>query len=186
MVQYFTNTVKLYSTSLFSYSIDNKILDNVAKDCANLANLFAQNSALLKNASAPIYSEIKQQEILGVAISALNCAKETVNFIFLLARNKRLSLLDKIIAHFILLYKNHLGKKLIEVTSSYAMSEKEIQELQKKLEQIYSAEIELTLKQDPEILGGLIIKQNNQMLDASLKTKFENLTNMVAQEIALL
>jgi len=186
VAQYFTSIVKLYSTSLFNYALENKILDKISKDFAKLAEIFSANPSVLKKAAAPIYSEIDQQQIMQKEISALKCAKETINFISTLAKNKRLALLDKITDHFNLLYKSHLGKKNVEVISSYVMSEKEILELQKKLEKIYAAEIDLVMKIDPNIIGGLVIKHDNKMYDGSLKTKFENLTHKVYEEIALL
>lgn len=186
MVQYFTNTVKLYSSSFFSYAVEQDILDKVSKDFSNLSSLLAQNDGLLETISAPIYSELEQHQILLSAINDLKCCKETTNFILLLAQNKRLLLLTKISQHFDLLYKKHLNKKIVEVISSCSMSEKEIQDLQKQFEEIFSSSVELSLKEDPEIIGGLIVKLDNQMFDASLRTKFENLTSAVTEEIALL
>lgn len=186
MGQYFTSTVKLYSTSIFSYAVERGILEIVSKDFVNLLDLFLQDQNLLKTISAPIYSDKEQSQILISAISSLNCCKETINFILLLAKNKRLSLLIKILQHFNLAHKEYLGKKIVEVISSYAMSEKENQELNGQLKKIFAADVELTIKEDPEIIGGLIVKFNNKMFDGSLKTKFEKLTSAVAEEVALL
>lgn len=186
MVQYFTSAIKLYSSSLFNYALEKNILESISKDVSNLSSLFVQNPDLLKIVSAPIYSDSQQHQILISAVNSLNCSQEIINFILLLAKNKRLSLLDKILQHFDCICKDYSGKKIIEVISSYAMPEEETLELKTKLDKIFSAQVELSLKEDPEILGGLIIKLKNQMFDASLKTKFEKLTSAVTEEIALL
>ena len=145
-----------------------------------------QDTSFIKNISAPIYSKNEQHKILSAAINVLNLSLETVNFIYLLAKNKRLSLLNQIVNHLKILFSENIGNKLIEVTTSNTTSTSEQKIIQEQLEEIFSCKVKLYFKKDKEIYGGLIIKCNNQMFDASLKTKFINLTNNVTKEIALL
>ena len=55
-----------------------------------------------------------------------------------------------------------------------------------KLEEILDSKVELSFKLAPKILGGIIIKIDNKMFDASLASKFNYLTNAVQEQIALL
>ena len=59
-------------------------------------------------------------------------------------------------------------------------------EIKANLEKKFSSKIELSFKIDPKILGGIIIKIDGKMIDASLVSKFIHLSNIVEKRIALL
>ena len=186
MTKYFTNIVKLYSTAFFEYARERKIVSRLSEDFTKLKELFLQNSSAIENISAPIYSREEQINLLASVIKDLKLSKEMENFTYVLLENKRLSLLPLISAYFNVLVNEYLGNKIVEVTLSDAVSSKEQDKIKNQLEDIFSSKVDLSFKEDENIIAGIIIKTDNKMFDASLKTKFTNLTDSVSKKIALL
>ena len=186
VTKYFASAIKLYSTALFSYAIENKISSKLLEDFIKLKDVLAQNSSVISDISAPIYSKQEQDKLLSAIISKLGLSKEMINFIYVLAQNKKLTLLPLIAEHFYVLMSNHLGNKIVEVTLSNAVSLLEKNKIKTQLEKIFLTKLEISFKQDEKILAGIVIKTDNKMFDASLRTKFASLTDSVTKKIALL
>ncbi|MGB4192123.1 MAG: ATP synthase F1 subunit delta [Rickettsiales bacterium] len=186
VTQYFTHTVKLYSSSLFTYAIENNLVSKILEDIEKIENNLLSDESLIKSIAAPIFSEDEQHQIISSITAKLKLVPETINFIDLLAKNKRLKLLKNILDLFKILAIESSGTKIVDVTLSENLSSAKQDAVKLQLENILASNLIINFKQDPAIISGIIVKFNNKMLDASLKTKFTNLTNAMAKEIALL
>ncbi len=186
MSKYCTSIEMLYSTAFFSYVVEHNMLELIAKEVNSLEEVIANNPEIIEEVAAPIYSDQEQIQLLNDIIKTLKLSKEFSNFIKLLAANQRLTLLSSILRNFKVIYSEYLGHKIVEVTVSQKLQEKDRSKLVQKLEETLAAKLELSIKEDPKILGGMIVKFNNKMLDASLESKFIYLTDAVKKKIALL
>ena len=186
VTEYCTDVVKLYAKAFFDYAVSQDIIIEAAKEVTKFQSSILQNPILIQTISAPIYSEQEQHQLLLKLVQTLHLSKEIANLLDILAKNKRLNLLIDIFKNFNLLLSEYSGNKIVEVIVSQKLLAKEQNEIKKHLEEILSSKIELFFKIEPKILGGMIIKVDNKMLDASLRSKFAYLTNAVKKKIALL
>ncbi len=186
MTKYFTSIVKLYSTTLFkSLSKNNNIL-NISKEFLKLKDIFAEDFSILENISAPVYSLQEQNQLLSAVLSKINLSVDLKNFLQVLLENKRLMLFPQIAEHFDILVHEALGNKTVEITLSEGVSSAEQKKIKEQLEVMLLSKIDISFKEDKNILAGIIVKTDNKMFDASLRTKFTNLTESVTKKIALL
>lgn len=186
MEKYFTNAVKLYSTAFFEIASENKKISNLSKEFSQLKAIFANDSSIIKNIAAPVYSKQEQQKLLSVVADKLKISSEMINLINVLLENKRLELFLLIADHFDVLMHESLGTKIVEVTLNEEVSLEEQKIIQKELEESFSSKLDLSFKKDEKILAGIIVKTDNKMFDASLRTKFTNLTDSVTKKMDLL
>lgn len=98
------------------------------------------------------------------------------NFVVLLNANHKLKQTDKIIDEFIAYAKKQEGIMDIKITSAKKLDEKVIEQIK----QIFGKQTESVEKQDESILGGVIIKTDELIFDASLKTQLNNLKNKIS------
>jgi F-type H+-transporting ATPase subunit delta len=104
-------------------------------------------------------------------------AEVATAFTALLIRNHVIHHADQIIADFIKLSKEHDGTSPVEVTTTQMLSE----ELKGTLKKVFGSNIEVIEKVDPHILGGIIIKTHDVVLDGSIKTQIERLKTSMIQ-----
>lgn len=186
MEKYFTNAVKLYSTAFFKVASENKKSSKLVKEFSKLKEFFAEDYSIIKNIAAPVYSTQEQHKLLSVVADKLKISLEMINFIHVLLDNKRLELFPLIADHFEVLMHEASGTKIVEVTLNEEASVLKQKTIKKQLEDIFSTKLDLSFKKDEKILAGIIVKTDNKMFDASLRTKFTNLTDSVTKKMALL
>ena len=186
VTKYYTDIVKLYSRAFFELAVSNNNFENISKEVTNLQKVLSQDSSILEVISAPIYSDQEQIELVNKIIKNLDLSEMIANTLMLLAQNKRLELLLDILNYFEVILSENSGYKIAEVTVSYELSATEKNNIQKRLEKELDSKVQLSLRIDPQILGGIIIKVDNKMLDASLKKKFIYLNDNVQNQIAFL
>ena len=164
-----------YGAALFELASEAKSIDKVAGDLASFQAMLASSVDLQRLVRSPVFSGEDQL----VALEAL-CGKAGINglalnFIKLVAKNRRLPALSDAITAFMALVAAAKGEVAAEVTSAEKLSEKHIKDIKAALKSSMGREVLLTAKTDSSILGGLIVKVGSKMMDNSLKTKLQNL-----------
>lgn len=96
-------------------------------------------------------------------------------FVKLLAHDHKLKQAETIIAEFVKYSKKVEGINEIEITTVGDLDEKTIN----KIKQSFGDKVEATIKVDPSILGGIKIKTEDRILDASLKTQLLKLKESI-------
>lgn len=98
------------------------------------------------------------------------------NFFKILKQNNDLEKFKEIVNEFKKCDREQRGRELVEITTPAALSRELREKIISKLKKEIKKEIELREKNDPEILGGIIIKINDFLIDASLKGKIQKLS----------
>lgn len=93
------------------------------------------------------------------------------NFVQMVYKMRKLSQMNRIIEEYIAYEKEESGERSLEVTTAQELTS----EMKKILEKDFGKNITLTEKIDKSILGGIIIKTNNTIYDASIKASIEQL-----------
>ena len=99
----------------------------------------------------------------------------TLNFLKLVAKNRRLSVISAIISTYATLLATSKGEVQAEAISAEKLSDKHVKDIKAALKASIGRDVQLSTRVDKSILGGLIVKVGSRMLDNSLKTKLSNL-----------
>ena len=179
MNQYFTSIINLYAEALFDYAVANKELNILVDQVAKLKSLINQDRSLVHTISAPIYSRDEQKQLLKKIVNASNLSQNVENLLNILAKNGKLHLLEEILDNFEIITNEYKGYKLVEVIIAQDILQKEQEVIKQQLEKILASKIQISYTLNPEILGGIIIKIDNQMLNSSLANKFSYLQEAI-------
>ena len=107
--------------------------------------------------------------------SEIGISGTTLNFLKLVAKNRRLSALPDIIKAYATIHSLSKGEIAGEVTSAEQLSADQLSDLKAALKSSLGRDVALTTRVDSSILGGLIVKVGSRMMDNSLKTKLQTL-----------
>ena len=108
--------------------------------------------------------------------------KDTVSFLKLLCQKGRVELLPLCIDDFERLYNEVNRVVVAEVTSAVALTEQEKERLIASLEKKTGHKVELSCRVDAEILGGIIVRTEDAVLDGSLKHKIHSMKEVIKSE----
>jgi F-type H+-transporting ATPase subunit delta len=99
------------------------------------------------------------------------------NFVRILKKNNDLSSADNIIKQYSQYYREKKNISKIEITTPDKLSQEELNSILKKV----SKQIEVEEKVDKSLIGGIIIKiDNNTLIDGSVKRKLEDLKKNIS------
>jgi len=103
----------------------------------------------------------------------------TMNLIGLLVRRGRIEQLPRVSAEFRRLDNARQGITVATATSAAALTPEEIRELTGKLEEMSGGRIELDVQVDPSLLGGLVVRVGDRLIDGSVRGRLERLRNQL-------
>ena len=115
------------------------------------------------------------QRALGKVVST-----PAMNLIALLLRRGRIEQLPRVADQFRRLDNARQGITIATATSAVPLGPDEIQALTDRLEQMTGGPIELDLQVDPSLLGGLVVRVGDRLIDGSVRGRLERLRNQLA------
>lgn len=139
-----------------------------------LASAVSQQDRVRVLLDAPgLSSEFKAQAFADVCGEALS--KDFVNFIHVLADNKRLALLSEITEQYSAL-KSQLEKTVdVEITTAFALTQAELDKLGKALASKLERAVELTSHVDQSLLGGALVRAGDTVIDGTMRGRLTKL-----------
>jgi F-type H+-transporting ATPase subunit delta len=164
-----------YARALFDISIEKNIMHQITMDFQNLKIFLKENSELTECLNSPIISQDAKYEILGEILES-QIHVETFRFLTVLIKRNRINLLEIIMISYLELICEIASLKTIEVSTAFAFTNLQKNTLVNKLKKLTNArEIRLTLKLDPSLIGGFLIKTESKIIDFTVKNQLEKL-----------
>ncbi|HUO93398.1 MAG TPA: F0F1 ATP synthase subunit delta [Rhizomicrobium sp.] len=164
-----------YATALFELAQEERAVETVERDFANLKALVESSSDLRLLVRAPVFSRKEQEKGMDAVLRRMEAAPLTLRFVLLLASKGRLFALIDVIRTFELLVAKQRGEVRAQVTSAHPLSDAQIADLKAILKSRLGRDARLDAKVDPSLLGGLVVKVGSRMIDSSLRTKLDGL-----------
>jgi F-type H+-transporting ATPase subunit delta len=164
-----------YAQALFDLALETKALAAVEADLKALKAARDESADLRLALSSPAYSAEDKGKALVAIGKAAKFNKTTLNFLGLLAANRRASALMSVIASFEKLSAAHRGVVAAEVTTAVKLTAAQIKGVKAALVEALGQDPEITTRVDPAILGGLKVKVGSRLFDASLRSKLDSL-----------
>jgi len=166
--------VRGYAEALFQLARAEESVDRVEEELTRLKNGL-ESSAEVKEflSNLQISPEGKKSalfQIFGEKISML-----TFNWINLVIDQSRQRRLPNIIEAFFALAQESREKITAEVITSFSLSEDLVQRLEKELSRASKKQVFLKPMVDESILGGVIVKIENKIIDGSVKHRLEEM-----------
>lgn len=166
-----------YARAAFDYALEHTQLEQWASMLKTMSEYVKQPlvAEILKN---PQYTEQARADIyLALGQDKLNVAEQ--NFIKLLAYNDRLALLPDIYHLFEQLRATVEKTLAVTVKSAVPLTDAYREKLQASLSKKFGQHVELACEVDPNILGGLLIKSGDHVIDSSVRGQLERLRDTV-------
>ncbi len=161
-----------YATALFELALDNKAVDAVKADLEKFEAMVADNEDLRRLVRSPVFGASEQAKALGAVLAKAGITGLASNFLLLVASNRRLFAIPQILKAFRTLVARWKGEVTAEVTVAEKLSDSHLETLKSTLKTVTGGkEVDLNVKIDPAIIGGLTVKVGSRMIDSSLRTK---------------
>lgn len=162
-----------YAKATLSLALSNKKADKVNDDMKLIANTIAENEDLANVISNSVLkAEAKKAALLAIFP---NLDQLTKNLFDVLIANKRIDILNAVVTKYSVLFDQHNGKEIAQVTTAVPLTDALKATVLDKVKALTSKAVELESIVDENILGGFILRVGDKQFDASVANKLNAL-----------
>lgn len=160
-----------YATALFELAREGGTLDAVIRDLGRFEALLADSPDLLRLVRSPAFSAEEQTRAVTAVLAKAGITGTAANFLRLVAANRRLFAVRDMLRDFRELVARHRGELTALVTVAEPLADAHRTEIKKALDAVTGKNVQVEVRVDPAIIGGLVVKVGSRMVDGSLRTK---------------
>jgi F-type H+-transporting ATPase subunit delta len=169
---------QVYSRSLFEVASERGKVDEIKQQLGEFADALAQNRDLATFFFSPYFSTEEKEAGLRRAVTGAEPA--FINFLELLIENHRMPVIFRTRRAYDALWDDAHRRLPVQVTSAVELDPAIVEQLEQRIGEQTRQNVELATMIDPAILGGIVLRVGNSVLDASIKNKLEKLRKTVA------
>ena len=164
-----------YASALFDLAREERQIESVSASLDTVGAALAESRDLKALTTSPLVKREDAAKAIAATSDSLGLDPLTRRFLGVLAKNGRLSQLNAVIRTFARLAAQHRGETTAEVTSAFPLNDDQMAALKANLKARGGNDVTIDAKVDPAILGGIVVRLGSRMIDASIKTKLNNL-----------
>ena len=170
---------RVYARSLFEVALEQGKLDLLREQLGQFADALHEQRRLAAFFFSPEFSTEEKRAALAHLLP--DADPTLVSFLGVLIDNHRMPVIFRVRSDFDGLWDEQRHQLPVEVTSAVALDEQTLRHLSEQIGQRTGQEVQLKATVDPDILGGLILRVGNSILDASIRNRLELLRKQVAR-----
>jgi F-type H+-transporting ATPase subunit delta len=170
---------EVYARSLFEVAKERDKLDVVREQLGAFADALAEDRELSVFFFSPYFSTEEKRDGLGRVV--VDADETIVNFLELLIEKHRMPVLFRIRRVYDTLWERENKVLPVEITSAVELDEQTVKGIGERIGERTGQHVELTARVEPDILGGVVLRVGNQILDASIRNRLERLRRQVAR-----
>jgi ATP synthase F1 delta subunit len=170
---------QVYARALFEVAKEHGALDDVRQELGQFADALNSNRDLAIFFFSPYFSTEEKKQGLERALVGADAI--FVNFLEALVERHRMPVIFRIRARYQELWDEENQLLPVEVTSSIELDKSTVDAIGERIGEQTGRKVELSSKVDPEILGGIVLRVGNFVLDASIRNRLNQLRKQVAQ-----
>jgi F-type H+-transporting ATPase subunit delta len=170
---------QVYARSLFQVALEHGRLDELREQLGQFADAVSVNHDLAVFFFSPYFSTKEKQDALARMLDGADPL--FVSFLSVLIENHRMPVIFRIRQQYERLWDEENRTLPVEITSAIELDPATAESVGRTIGERAGRKVTLAARVDPDILGGIIIRVGNSILDASIRNRLEQLRRHVAQ-----
>lgn len=170
---------QVYARALFEVAKEHDLLDDVRDDLTAFAQALNDNREFAVFFFSPYFSTEEKKDGLKKAVTGAESV--FMNFLEALIERHRMPAIFRIRDRYQDMWEDERDLLPVQVTSAVALDESTVGSIGKRIGEQTKRTVELSSKVDPDILGGIVLRVGNVILDASIRNRLEQLRKQVAR-----
>ena len=169
----------VYARSLFEVAQEHEKLDVVRDQLGEFADALNETRELQVFFFSPYFSTPEKKDGLKKAVTGTEPI--LTNFLELLIEKHRMPAIFRVRRELDRLWQRENKLLPVEVTSAIELDKSTVKQIGDRIGEQTGQKIELSSKVEPDILGGIVVRVGNQVLDASIRNRLDSLRKQVVR-----
>jgi ATP synthase F1 delta subunit len=170
---------QVYARSLFEVAKEQSKIDEIREQLGQFADALSEDHDLQVFFFSPYFSTTEKEEGLDKALDGADDV--LVNFLKLLIENHRMPVIFRVRRAYDALWEEENQRLPVSITSAIELDEDTVKQIGDRIGERTGREVDLSAEVDPDILGGLVLRVGDRVLDASIATRLDSLRKQVAR-----
>jgi F-type H+-transporting ATPase subunit delta len=170
-----------YASAVFELAKDASDLKTLESNVQDLDTVLADSSDIRDLINSPVVSREDQANAIAAVAKKMKLMPIVSNTLALMASKRRLFVLPALVAQLRALIAEEKGEMTAEVISAKAMTKTQTDKLAKAIKARIGKDVKIDATVDEELIGGLVIKVGSQMIDTSIRSKLNSLSNVMKE-----
>ena len=145
------------------------------KELSGVVDLFTREKRLAQTICNPLYNTASREKVLQEVVKRLALSRVMSSFLLLLFAKGRIGFLEKIDEFYQKLADELKGVARASLVSAMGLSSETIEKVRSALSELTGKEVVLDVAEDPGLIGGIVTKIGDLVLDGSIKTQLFNM-----------
>lgn len=174
---------KRYARAFFEIAGEEKRYEEYYRELGRFSAVFRENKSLEEFLANPIFAQPDKKAVVESVLEKIRISPLTANFLKLLADKRRIEILPDIEHCYRELMDNALKKARVTVKTALPLSGELSRRLQSGLEELTGKEVEMTVLEEPSLIGGIVVRVGDTLYDGSIRAQLNNIRNLLGEEI---
>ena len=165
-----------YAGALYALAEESGKIDVVVKDMTGVAELLSANQDMRTLAESPAIAWSEQTKAMTAILEKGGADALTIKFVGTVASNGRMHALSRIITAFLAEHARRRGEVSAEVISAIELDDTRRARVEQAVSKLAGSDkLSLSMRVDPSLIGGLVVRIGSRMIDTSIRTKLNRL-----------
>jgi F-type H+-transporting ATPase subunit delta len=169
-----------YAKAFFELAKEKKMLNTLKTDIQKVFDVCSLSPDFINMLESPVIKTSKKAELITTIFKA-EIQPLTLNFLVLIANNKRENYIPGICRNFLDMTREDQNIKSAVLITATEINPKTNDKIRNLLEKELNATVELNCKTDPEIIGGLILRIDDKQFDSSVATQLKKIKQLLLE-----
>ena len=169
------SVARRYARALFGIGVDAGKFEALGDELGELASLWDESDELRQALENPVFRPSEKRAVLEKILPQVAPTPEVQRFVLLLLDRRRIVMLPAIARAYRDLTDAQLGRVRAEVTSAQELTPATLDRVRRSLEQRTGKKVIVRSTVDPELIGGLVARVGDLVLDGSVRTQLADL-----------
>lgn len=170
---------EVYARALFEVACEGDALDRVHEELGEVTDAVEGDRQLRMFFYSPYFSSEEKSGAVSKVVTGAD--ERLVRFLEMLTERHRMPILPRIQRAFDVLWAEQRKLLPVSVTSAVELDDPLVHEIGRRIEEQTGRRVQLAAKVDPYVVGGLVVRVGNMVLDASVRNRLEEFRKQIAR-----
>jgi F-type H+-transporting ATPase subunit delta len=166
---------KRYAKALFSLGREDGLYSQYGQEVGEFADFCRDNPDFIHAISNPVFAVEDRKKVLDYVLDQSRFSDMTVHFISLLLDKNRIGAIESISEYYLRLTDEASNIAEAEIITARPLKDEALHTIIESLEGLISKKIRSNVREDDGLIGGVVVKIGDLVLDGSVKAQLEGL-----------
>ena len=177
------NIAGRYAKAFFKVADEEDRFKECCEELAIFSDTIKENKSLREFLINPVFSRHDKKSVMESLIKKSGIGRLSANFLKLLVDKRRIALIPDILDSYREMMDKKIGVLRVTVKTALPLSKELSANLKEELEKKTKSKVEMSVSEDPSLLGGVLVRIGNTYYDGSVKGQLNNIRNLLGKEI---